>query len=77
MIKLQLVLFLIAITSSLHLDNNLSQPKYSADNYLSDLNSRQDKFKSDVMNIKAQIQQLNQTLNSSSITPNERLTALS
>lgn len=52
---IKIAVLLVAISNCLHLDTNTSSPKYNADNYLSDLNARQDKFNSDVLSIRAQI----------------------
>lgn len=77
MLKLIVAMMLAHLCVCLHLESTNDEEYYNADNYLSDLNKRQEKFKADVDSIRAQIQQINLTLNSSTLTPNERLTALS
>lgn len=76
MIKAELV-FLIVTASALRAAHQQTTAKYNAINYLSELEQRQNKFKADILSIRAQIDQMNKTLNSSTLTPNQQLTTLS
>lgn len=69
MIKVELILLIVAV-SALHSAHEQTTPKYNATSYLSDLEQRQNQFKADILNIRAQIDQMNKTLNSSTLTPN-------
>ena len=66
MIRLSLFLLIVAV-GTLHIEHDQSSEIYNASNYYSELNSKQEKFISDIRNIKTQIDQLNQDLNSSTI----------
>jgi len=54
MIKIELV-FLAVVASALHVTHKQTTLKYNSTNYLQDLQSRQDKFTSDIKLIKQQI----------------------
>lgn len=69
MIKIELVLFLVAI-NAMHLAHEQTNNTYNAPNYLNDLTTRQNQFKADIQNIKQQIAALNQTLTNSTLTKN-------
>lgn len=75
-LKLELFLILVCVGSCLHLATNSSEPTYNADNYLEQLNARQQRLKSDMANIRKQIQELNVIINSTSITDDQKLTEL-
>ena len=69
MISIAIVLLVIS-AKSLHISHKQSTPKYNATNYLTDLESRQNQFIADMDLIKQQIAQINQTLDSSTMTSN-------
>lgn len=67
---LKAILFLLVLaTQSLHISHKQSAPTYNASNYLSELDQRQAQFKSDINLIRTQIDEMNKTLNSSTLTP--------
>lgn len=55
MLKLIVAMMLAHLCVCLHLESTNDEEYYNADNYLSDLNKRQEKFKADVDSIRAQI----------------------
>lgn len=63
------VLLLVVAAQALNLGHKQTQTYYNATNYLSDLDARQTKFKTDINSIKSQIDQINKALNSSILTP--------
>lgn len=76
-LKLEAVLLLLGVAHCLHLAADAGEPKYDADNYLQDLDARQQRFEADVKDIRAQIDELNRTLSNSTLTPEQRLSTLS
>lgn len=70
MLRLKLLLLLVAAISCLHLDESATTGIYNATNYLSDLESRQVKFRTDINNIKSQIDAMNKVLNDSALSSN-------
>lgn len=76
--KILLTLTLILLTThSLHISHMQSPTPYNATTYLSKLDQRQAQFKSDIDNIRTQIAQMNGILNSSTLSPADRLRTLS
>lgn len=70
MLTLKPLVLLIAIANCLHLAEDNTTSKYNASNYLSELESRQAKFRTDLNNIKAKIDTMNRTLSASTLSPN-------
>lgn len=78
MLKVKLIaLLLVLSTQALHLAHEQTTNKYNATDYLRNLESRQQKFISDVNLIKKQIDDMNKILNSSTLTIDDQLTAIS
>lgn len=69
MLKLELVLLAVA-ARALHLGHEQTTNKYNATNYLTDLSTRQQQFIADIQIIRQQIDDMNNTLNSSTLSSN-------
>lgn len=76
MINIAIVLILAVVTNSLHLNHQQSDQQYNSTNYLSELSKIEARFKNDISNIKEEINQINNALNSSTLPANEQLTLL-
>lgn len=76
MLKAHLI-FLAVSVEALHLGHQQTTDKYNATAYMTDLQSRQQQFISDINLIRQQIDAMNSTLNSSTLSSNEQLKAIS
>lgn len=76
-LHLHLVPLLILTTLALHSQHFQSTPTYNNTAYLSDLQARQQQFLTDVATIRQQIDAINSTINSSTLSPGQMLGALS
>jgi hypothetical protein len=76
MFKVELFFVLCAV-NALHIVHEQTTERYNATNYLADLQQRQSKFVSDISLIRSQIDSINATLNSSTLTPQQQLRLVS
>lgn len=69
MLKLELI-FLTIAAQALHLGHQQTIDKYNSTNYLTDLQARQQQFLLDIRTIRLEIDGMNSTINSSTLSSN-------
>lgn len=69
MLKLELI-FLAVAAQALHLGHQQTTDKYNSTNYLTDLQARQQQFLVDIRTIRLEIDGMNSTINSSTLSSN-------